>query len=143
MSENKISLEQKDLGDRPKFLVKELSTLIGPKYLIYFPTIEDAEKAVRNFWTERANYQSEQNRLGDSDHSTRTLKPVERGLQSGMLKPTQTITSGDRTEPYNNPLSESEATEFPGMKFRIEFNGNTQGLHEAGVEALKRLGFIK
>ena len=142
MQENKLRVEEKDLGEKPKFIVKDLPTRTGPMYVIYFSTIEEAEKAVRDFWRERTNYQFEQKGLDPADPNL--LRHTENGLASGMLRPTKhMITSGDRTAPRELLPSERNDEEFKNMKFVVVFNGNTEGLHEAGVEALRRVGFIK
>lgn len=118
--------EKPEVAQTNNFEVVETSAKGGLIYTIFFPTIEAAEKAVRDFWAIREGGMM-----------------VNRGIESGMLQPSRhTITSGDRTEPFGMK-DPTNIERHPGMVIGVNFNGNTDALGPKGVEALKKLGFIK
>ncbi len=117
--------EQPEINPGKTFEVVETPVRNGLIYEIYFSTEEEASKAVTDFW-----------------NACQTESSTTKGLRSGMLKPTRhQITSGDRTDPTK--LIGSDLQTHPGKLLKVQFNGNTEALSNKGVEALKKLGFIK
>ena len=117
--------EQRESSQR-NFEVEEITARNGTIYYVFFPTVEAAEKAIRDFWDTREGGMMAKN-----------------GLKSGMLNPIEhTITSGDRTESHVIQ-EQSIKDKHPGMLIGVSFNGNTEALSPKGVEALRKLGYIK
>jgi len=100
----------------------------GANYVIYFPTEQEAAKAIRDFWDNRSG----------SDFSQTALK-------SGMFIPIKhsTYTEGDRTRSTMLTSGSSEIKEHPGMLYKVEFNGNEGAIRFRGEETLRKLGFIE
>jgi len=126
MSDPESEMDHSAETERLKPEVVKYPSEGGFRYVIYFPTEEDAAKAIRDFWEARSK-----------------SGMIQSGLKSGMLVPIkhEAITSGDRTHSYL--LRSAAQKEHPGMQYMVEFNGNEGAIRPEGEEALRKLGFIE
>lgn len=109
-----------------KFEVEKFPVSDGVIYEVYFPSEEAATQAVIDFWNNRP------------DTAQATIEGLKRGMLKGNI---HQITSGDRSHPMR--LTSGDNQKHPGMAFKVQFNGNTNGLSQKGEIALKKLGYIE
>ena len=107
------------------FGVEKYPVRNGFIYELYFATEAEAEEAIKAFWNAREG-----------------SEVVQRGLQSGMLKPSEhEITGGDRT--FSRNALSRDLVKHPDKPCIVQFNGNTEALSPKGEAALRQLGFIE
>ena len=119
--------ESPEITKMHRFEVEKIPAGEGFSYVVYFPTEDDAAKAITDFWSSR---------LGS--------EMTVRGIQSGMLNPKNPkhiITSGDRTR--INTADSVEQQKHPGMTYKVWFNGNEGAISSRGKNALIRIGFVE
>jgi len=91
-------------------------------YHFYFATQEEAEKAIRDFWSAYEGGEG-----------------MVEGLESGMLDPWKhEINCGDKTL-----AGKSSAEKDSERPFKVLFIGNTRALSPRGEAALRKIGFIE